>query len=215
MNGFKRHHHLDRRAVRVGDDVARRIVRYAFWVHLTHHQGNVVVVTKVRGIVHHDTALSRCLRSKFGGNRAACREQADLGIAKIEFIQALNLHRLTVELQSLTCRALRRQERKLSHGKFTFLQDVDQSLAHCSGRPGYRHIDCFFSTHFLFRTCVNELKIFDDQLAHRPATNGVVLCITSDIGGSVTVCQDLGYRAINIVCSFRHVEAVTKQHPDR
>ena len=70
---------------------------------------------------------------------------------------------------------------------------------------GYRHIDCFFSTHFLFRTCVNELKIFDDQLAHRPATNGVVLCITSDIGGSVTVCQDLGYRAINIVCSFRHL----------
>src|SRR5690606_15258959 len=82
--------HLHGRAVRVGDDAARAVLR-RLRVYLADHQRHVVVVTEGRGVVDHHCTGGGELRRVFLGHAAAGGEQGDVHAGRVEGGQVAHL----------------------------------------------------------------------------------------------------------------------------
>ena len=96
MQRLQRHQHLDGRAVGVGDDAVRAVLRDGLRVDLGHHQRDVVLVAELRGVVDDDAAGGAAIGAYLRRHFAAGGEQADVGLREIEG--------LDVEHRPWTCR---------------------------------------------------------------------------------------------------------------
>ena len=95
---LQRHHHLDGRAIRIGDDPALGELPQVVRVHLRHHQRHVGVHAELAGVVDHHAAGLGCARRMHGRHRRAGREQPDVPAREVERVEVLHLeHRLLAE----------------------------------------------------------------------------------------------------------------------
>ena len=139
VNWLERDQQLDCRAVRIGDDAARAVAANRVRVDLRHHQRDVVLIAKLRGVVDHGAAGGRGPRRIFGRDLAARRKQADVRAREIELGQILHRQLLAGEAHGFAERAIARQRVQLGHGKFALLEHADHGVTHQSGRPDHRH----------------------------------------------------------------------------
>ena len=84
MNRFQCNQHLNRRTIRVRDNVTYTIVGNGLRIHLGHDQRNIRLITKMRSVIDDDTTCSTGTRSVIGRNTTAGREQADIHTGEIE-----------------------------------------------------------------------------------------------------------------------------------
>ena len=140
VDGLQRHHHLDRRAVGIGNDAAIRVLGDAVRIALRHHQGNVVVVAELRGIVDDDcsgrSSHGRCP----GRNRGAGGEQAHGDPAEIEIVEHADFQTFAPELHGRSCGSFAGQRVQPSDGELPSLENLQQRLTDGTGRPGDGHI---------------------------------------------------------------------------
>ena len=91
MKRLQRDDKLGCRTIRIGDDVAATILAqhpiHRIGIHLRHDQRHVFIHAKGRGIVDDDTASLAGARRHVSGCAATGREQRDIGLAEIEFVE--------------------------------------------------------------------------------------------------------------------------------
>ena len=98
---LQRHHHLDRRAVRVGDDVALLVVGDRLRIDLGHDQRHVGLHAELRGVVDHDgTRLGRA-RRELRRHLGAGRGQHDIDAAEIVGVEVLDLEDVVLAKRNL------------------------------------------------------------------------------------------------------------------
>src|SRR5690606_14238698 len=89
-------HHLDGGAVRVGDDVPRRIAGERLGVDLRHHQRHVRLHPELRGVVDYDAAGFGSPWGVNGGDLRAGRKEPDVHAAEIELGEIPHLEGLVL-----------------------------------------------------------------------------------------------------------------------
>ena len=140
VQGLQGHHHLDGRAVGIGDDVALAIAFHGFGVDLGHHQGHVRVHAEMRRVVDdHAAGLggSRCMN---GGDFAAGRKETDIPALEVEAAEVLHVeHVVLAERDLLAGRTLGRQRRYLVDGKLPLGEYIQKFPADVPRRTGHSH----------------------------------------------------------------------------
>ena len=134
LDGLECHHHLYRRAIRIGDDAAILVLRDGMRIHFRHHQRNIPVVAEVRGIVDHHATGSRSHRRVLFRDAAACREQTDLGFGKVESFHVYDGKFLSLEAHCGTRRTAGSERVKIAHRELALFQYRQHRLSHRSGR---------------------------------------------------------------------------------
>ena len=136
---LERHHQLDGRAVRVGDDVLPPVllgpVQQGVGVDLGHHQRTVGVHAEVRGVVDDDGARRCRDRRILGRHRAPGGEQGDVDAGKVEMGEVFDLQDLVfAEADFLADRAAGGDGVDAVHGELAFAQDREDFATDIAGR---------------------------------------------------------------------------------
>jgi hypothetical protein len=123
---LERHDHLRGRAVRVGDDVLRRVALDRVGVHLRHDQRHVGVHPVERAVVDDDAALRGGLGRVGLGRTGAGGEQGDVPAGEVEVLDVLDLEHLAgfAELDLGALRTRRCHRSDLVAGKLALGEDV-------------------------------------------------------------------------------------------
>jgi hypothetical protein len=137
---LQRHQHLHGRAVGVGDDVVLLITGDRVRVDLGDHQRNVVLVTKLRGVVDDHAARLAGAHRVHLGNTGAGGKQADLGFAEIERLDVQHREFFTLEADRFADRFGARQRIQFADRKIALFQDRQHVAADQARRPQYRYI---------------------------------------------------------------------------
>ena len=147
MERLQCHDHLDRRAVRVGDDAAFRVLRNGLRIDLRHHQRHVRLHPEPRGVVdHHGARLCRTRRKRlrYLGPR---RRKNDIDAAKIVGIEALNLEDVILAKRNLAAdRARRRQSHHVVGGKLALGERRQDFASDIAGRADDRYPETHLET---------------------------------------------------------------------
>jgi hypothetical protein len=140
VDRLERDQHLDRRAVRVGDDAAVLVLGDRLRIDLRHHQRDVVVVAELRGVVDHHAAGRRRLGRVHRRHRGARREQADLHLREIELGEVLDHQHAITELHPAARGTAAGHGIDLADREFALREDLQHGLADRTRRTHHRHI---------------------------------------------------------------------------
>ncbi len=143
VQGLKSHHHLNSRAVRVGDNTLFVVLGNILRIDLGHHQRHLGIHTPSAGIIHTD----RSGRSGDGAElltaRSAGTEQGDIDPFEGVLVQKLHHVLLAVELQKLADGPFGCQQTQLLDRKLAFSQHFQHLLADGAGGADDRDIALF------------------------------------------------------------------------
>ena len=140
VDGLQSHHHLNGRAVRVGDEVGRQAVGDPVAVHFRHHEGDAVVHAELRRVVDHDRAGIGSARGVVGGNAAACGEQRHLRVGEIEVVEHLHGARPAADLEALARGPLAGEQANVVDRKRPLVENLAHGLADCAGGADDRDV---------------------------------------------------------------------------
>ena len=137
---LQRHHHLDGRAIGIGDDAALLELPDRLRIDLGHHERHVLVHAEVRGVVDDDGARLGGARRVHGRDLGARREQRDVDAAKVEFVEVLDLEdRILAERHLAAGRALGGHGMDLGGGKGTLGEDAQHLASDRAGGADHRY----------------------------------------------------------------------------
>ncbi len=135
VDRLQRHHHLDGRAVRVGDDAAALVAGDRLGVDLGHDQRHVGVHPPVRRVVDHDRAGLGRARAVLGRHLGARRAQHDVDALEVEFRQVLDFQdRFVAERRLLADRTGGSQRNNVIGREISLGQDLQHFATDIAGR---------------------------------------------------------------------------------
>ncbi len=141
-------HHLNRRAVGIGDDSLLRILGHGVRVDLGHYQRNLGVHAPGARVVDHDATVLGGMRSESLAGTAAGRKKRDVDALERSFGQLLDFDGVSPELQLAPDGARRRQQGQTLDRKVHLLETGDHLVADRPGRSNHSHVKLFRS-HFI------------------------------------------------------------------
>ena len=133
---LERHHHLRRRTIRVGDDVALFIAVDGFGVHLGHDQRHIGFHAEQAGVVDDGAAGGGGFGGiDFGGARAG-GEQRHVPARKIEMLDVVDLQLAAgiAEIDDVAGRTRRCHRGDIGEREFALGQDVEHFAPDIAGR---------------------------------------------------------------------------------
>ena len=144
---LQRDDHLDRRAVRVGDDAALRVLRDRLRIDLRHDQRHIRLHAEARGVVDdHGAGLCRA-RRKHRRHLGARRRKDDVDAAEIESVEALDLEDVVLAERDLRAdRARRGQCDDIVGGKFALGERGQHLASDIAGRADHRYLETHIET---------------------------------------------------------------------
>ncbi len=158
---LERHHHLDGRAIRIGDDAALLIERDRLRIDLGHDQRHVLVHAELRGVVDHHRAGLGGTRRMDRRDLGARREQRDVDALEIEGVEIAHLeHRVVAERDLAADRARRGDGMDLGGRKLAFGENTQHLAADIAGGADHRDLESHRLTlHLrLRRECAADLR---------------------------------------------------------
>ena len=109
-------------------------------VHLGHHQRNVLVLPKLRGVVDHHAPCGGSLRRELRRYAGPRGKKTDLTLGEIEVGNILDRQRLPLEPHRIAGRSARRQCIHISHRKLPLFQNRQHHLADGTGCAQHAYI---------------------------------------------------------------------------
>ena len=144
---LQRHDHLDRRAVRVGDDAALGALRDRLRIDLGHDQRHIRLHAEARGVVD-DYGAGLCrTRRKHLRHLGARRREHDVDAAEIVSVEALDLEDVVLAKRDLAAdRARRGQRHDVVGGKLALGEGGQDLASDIAGRADHRYPETHLET---------------------------------------------------------------------
>ena len=130
LDGVQCHDHLDRRAVRVGDDPPGSPLRI-LGIHLRHHKRHILVHAEgARVVDHHGPVLGDRLRELARRAGTGRSEHIIDALEIVVVLQQLDRKGFATEHILAAGAALRAEQQQLVDGELTLLQNLQELLSH-------------------------------------------------------------------------------------
>ena len=143
LDRLQRHDHLDRRAVGVGDNAARSVLRIA-GIDLGHHQGHIGIHAEGARIVDHNGSMPGDRLCKLARCPGTGRRQGEIHPLEIVVVlQQLDGNIFSAEFVRPSRTAFRTEQQQGVDPQVAFLQNFQKFLAHSPAGAHNRnfHVD--------------------------------------------------------------------------
>ena len=134
------HDHLDRRAVGVGDNAARGVLRI-FGIDLRHHQRHVGIHAEGARIVDHDRTVSGDRLREFARSSGSGRSEGEIHpLEVVVMLQQFDSYILSAEFIDTARAALRTEQQQFADRQVALLQNPQKFLAHSTAGAHNRNL---------------------------------------------------------------------------